>query len=64
MLFKKILNESGHYPNKIWIGKGSKFYNRSMKFWLEDNGIKMYSRNKEGKFVFAERFIRIIKSSL
>ena len=35
-----------------------------MKFCLEDNGIKMYSRNNEGKFVFAERFIRTIKNKV
>ena len=35
-----------------------------MKFCLEDNGIKMYSRNNEGKFVFAERFIRTIKKKV
>ena len=33
--FQKILNESNHKPNKIWVDKGSKFYNRSMKSWLE-----------------------------
>ena len=31
MLFKKRLNESGPKPNKIWVGKGSGFYNRLMK---------------------------------
>ena len=37
--FQKILKESnsrnakskGRKPNKAWVGKGSKFYNRSMK---------------------------------
>ena len=36
MLFKKRLNESGPKPNKIWVGKGSGFYNRLMKSWLRD----------------------------
>ena len=31
----QILDESNHEPNKIWVDKGSKFYNRSMKLWLE-----------------------------
>ena len=26
--FKKILEESGCKPNKIWVDEGSKFYNR------------------------------------
>ena len=38
--FQKILDESGWKPNKIWVNKGSKYYNRSMKPWLVDNGIK------------------------
>ena len=29
--FQKILKESNLKPNKIWVDKGSKFYNRSMK---------------------------------
>ena len=40
--FQKILDESGHKPNKIWIDKENEFYNRSMKSWLVDNGTKMY----------------------
>ena len=27
----QILDQSNHEPNKIWVDKGSKFYNRSMK---------------------------------
>ena len=32
--FQKILKESNHKPNKIWVDKGSEFYNRSMKSGL------------------------------
>ena len=28
--FQKILKESNRKPNKIWVDKGSEFYNRSM----------------------------------
>ena len=28
------LDESGHKPNKILVDKGSKFYKRSTKSWL------------------------------
>ena len=59
--FQKILDESSLKPNKIWIDKSSGFYNRSMKSWLEKNGIEMYSTHKEGKSVVAERFIRTLK---
>ena len=33
--FQNILNESKRKPNKIWVDKGSEFYNRSMKSRLE-----------------------------
>ena len=29
--FQKILDKSGRKPTKIWVDKGSEFYNRSMK---------------------------------
>ena len=29
--FQEILDESELKPNKIWVDKGSQFYNRSMK---------------------------------
>ena len=45
--FQKILDESGHKLNKIWVDKGSEFYNRSMKTWLQDNYIEMYSAHNE-----------------
>ena len=33
--FQSILKKSNRKPNKIWVNKGSEFYNRSMKSWLE-----------------------------
>ena len=36
---QKILKEFNRNPNKIWVDKGSEFYNRSMKSWLEKSGI-------------------------
>ena len=38
-----MLDESDWKPNKGWIDKASKFYNRSMKSWWEKNAIEMYS---------------------
>ena len=49
------MNESGCKPNKIWVDKGSKFYIRLMKLWLQDNDTKMYSTHNEGESVVAER---------
>ena len=59
--FQKKLKESNQKPNQIWVDKGSKFYNRSMKLWLEKNDIEMYSIHNEGKSVVAERFVRTLK---
>ena len=59
--FQKILDQSNRKPNKIWVDKGSEFYNRSMKSQLEKKGIEMYSTHNEEKSVIAERFIRTFK---
>ena len=49
--FQKILKESDRKPNKIWVDKGSEFYNSSFKKWLKDNDIEIYSLHKEEKSV-------------
>ena len=49
---KKKLKESIRKPNKICVdNKGSKFYNRSIKSWLGEDDIEMYSMHNEEKFV-------------
>ena len=62
--FQKILDNTAREPNKIWVNKGSEFYNSSFKKWLKDNNIDMYSIHNEGKSVFAERFIRTLKTKI
>ena len=67
--FQNILKESMELhserkPNKIWVDKGSKFYNSSFKKWLKDNDIEMYSIHNERKSVVAERFIRTLKNKI
>ena len=62
--FQSISKKSNRKPNKIWVDKGSEFYNRSMKSWLEKNDIEMYSTHNEEKSVVAERFIRTIKNKI
>ena len=44
ILLKKVLDESNRKPNKIWVDKGSEFYDRSMKSWLQENDIEMHSK--------------------
>ena len=56
--FQNLLDELNHKPNKIRVDKGSEFYNRSMKSWLEKNNREIYSTHNEGKPVAAERLIR------
>ena len=48
---QKILKESNRKSNKIWVDKGSEFYNSSMKSWLEKNDIEIYSAHNERKSV-------------
>ena len=60
--FQKFLDESNGKPNKIQVDKGSKFYNRSQKSWLEKNDTQMHSTHNEGKSVVVERFIRTLMS--
>ena len=62
--FQKILDDSVKKPNKLWVDKGSEFYNSSFKKWLKDNDIEMYSIHNEGISVVAERFIRTLKNKI
>ena len=67
--FQKILDKStklhlGCKPNKIWVDKGTEFYNSSFKKWLKDNDTEMYPIHNEGKSVVAERFIRTLKTKI
>ena len=62
--FKKILSDSSRKRNKIWVGQGSEFYNKSFKDFLKINSIEMYSTYYEGKSVVAERFVRTLKNKI
>ena len=60
--FQKILNDSmsskakseGRTSIKVWVDKGSEFYNSSFRKWLKDNDIEMYSIHNEGKSIVAK----------
>ena len=64
LLIQKILKEYYRKPNKIWVDKGSEFYNTFIKKWLKNNDIEMYSIHNEGKSVIAEKFIRTLKTKI
>ena len=59
--FQEVLDESYRKPIKIWVDKGSEIYSSSMKSWLEENDIEMYSTLNDGKSFAAERFIKTLK---
>ena len=50
--FQNILDESGRKANKIWVNKGTEFYNRSMKSWLEKNYIQMFQHITKENLLF------------
>ena len=52
--FQKVLDDLKKKTNKIWVDKGSEFYNISMKLWLEKRDTELYSRHNERKSVVAE----------
>ena len=58
------MTKSNRKPNKIKVDKVSELYNSSFKKWLKYSDIEMYSIHNEGKFVFAERFIRTLKTKI
>ena len=62
--FLKILDESNRKPNKIRVNKGSEFYNKKMKSFLQNNGIEMYSTHNDGKSIITKRFIRTLTNKI
>ena len=70
--FQKSLKESnkrqsqseGSKPNKIWVHKGSEFYNNYFTKGFKENNIEMYLTHNEGKYVVTERFIRTLKTKI
>ena len=62
--FQNILHTSGRRPKKLWVDEGKEFYNRTLKKWLNENRIHMYSTHNEGKAVVVERFNRTMKTRM
>ena len=53
-VFQSILKQPNRKPNKIWVDKGSEFYNSSFKKWLQGNDIVMYSTVKENQLLLKD----------
>ena len=62
--FRKIVNESGRMPNKLWVDDGKEFYNKNVDKWLKENNIDRYSTFNEGKAMVIERFNRTLKTNM
>ena len=62
--FQKKLDESNRKPNKIWLDKVSEFYNRSVKSFLLNNDVEIYSTYNEEKTVYSEKFIGTLKNKI
>ena len=46
--FIKVVNQSNHKPNKLWVYQGREFFNNFMQELLENNDILISSRHNEG----------------
>ena len=62
--FQSVLNNSKRKLNKIWLIKVMNLTTLTLKKWLKDNNIEMYSTHNEGNSVVAERFIRTLKKKI
>ena len=62
--FPKVLDNSKRKPNKIWLDRGSEFWNSQFKKFLKDNKIEMYWAYNEGKSVVAERFVKTLENMI
>ena len=63
-VFQEVLDDSDRKPNKMWVAKGSEFYNNSFKKWLKGNDIEMYSIHNEGKSVVSSNINKVIRPVL
>ena len=61
--FKKIFSE-GRSPSKLWVDKGSEYYNSHVKNLMKNKGVEMYSTENEEKSSVCERWNRTIKTMM
>ena len=62
--FENILINSKRKPNLIELDRGKEFHTNIFQDFLNENNIKIYSRNSSNGAVFAERFNRTIRDLL
>ena len=61
--FKKIFTE-GRVPKRLWVDKGSEYYNSHVKNLMKSKGVEMYSTENEEKSSVCERWNRTIKTEM
>ena len=62
--FQKLLDESNHKRNRLWVHKGCEFYNRSIKSWLKHSNKETCSSCSEGTFFVAKTFMRTFNKKI
>ena len=56
--FQEIVDKANCKRNKIWVYKGCKFYNRSMKSWLLDNDVECIRHIMKGNLLFLKDLLK------
>ena len=54
-VFQKIFKEYNRKPTKLWVDRGTEYYNKVFKNFLLENNITLYSTNNESKANMCER---------
>lgn len=60
--FKKVLEDNGKSPRRLWSDKGAEFYNKTFQTLLKKHNIQLYSTYSEFKASSVERFNRTLKT--
>ncbi|PFX11699.1 putative uncharacterized transposon-derived protein F54H12.3 [Stylophora pistillata] len=61
--FEKIFTEE-RVPKRLWVDKGSEYYNSHVKDLMKTKGVEMYSTENEEKSSVCERWNRTIKTDM
>ena len=62
-VFSKNFKEPNSKPKKIWLDKGSEFYDRSMKSWLEKTAMEFIQHIIKENLLLLKKIIRNLKNS-
>ena len=54
---QNILDESNHKPKNLWVDRIKEFYNRSIKLFLHNNNMEMYSMHDKGNLLLLKNLL-------